>query len=387
MEKNKINIWELLVTACIVLVIIHTFLEDFAFLSGSSESIQKMLLVAGFFFDLFFTVEFLVRLYVSRHKRGAIFYFVHEKGWIDFLASIPLLVFNSGPQFITFLGTSFGITGFAGAAGFLSMLKLIKTIRIARVLRLLRMVKIFKNIKYADSKMAQRHLAKIITISITVLVVCLFLFATFIEAAGIIKAGDLYSYQKNKLITLFKKQNENEKDFKAVLNSLETLSYAHNLLVLKINKKTMYSKYSQDIYNTVFTKDDYEYKKEGLIELYFDIRDENLAISKNQAKDSLIFFFIVLLIVISYLVFYSPHFAITVTDPIYVMKRGLKEIDYNLEVKIPEIYEDDDVFELGKLYNEKYLPLKDRELSAEDHSELNMDMEIGDLNDLIGPGE
>ena len=387
MKKNKFNFWELLVTIVIVLVIIHTFLEDFAFLSGWSDSIQKILMIAGFFFDLFFTIEFLVRLHDSRFRKGSIFYFVHERGWVDFFASIPLLMFNSGPQFITFFGSKFGIVGLGSLAGFLSMLKLIKTIRIARVLRLLRVVKIFKNIKYADSIMAQRHLAKIITISITVLVISLFIFATFIEAAGIIKASDLYAHQKNKVMTLVKKQNETKKDFTVTLSSLRTLSYAHNLIVLKINGKTKYSKYIQDVYNTVFTFNDYEYKKDGPFEFYFDIRDENMAISKNQAKDSLIFFFIVLLIVVSYLIFYSPHFAITVTDPIYVMKRGLEDIEYNLEVKIPEIYETDDVFQLGKLYNEKYLPLKDREMGDQEHSVIKMDMEIGDLNDLIEPGE
>ena len=36
-------------------------------------------------------------------KKKGRYYFLEEKGWIDFLASVPLLVLNSGPAFFAVL--------------------------------------------------------------------------------------------------------------------------------------------------------------------------------------------------------------------------------------------------------------------------------------------
>jgi hypothetical protein len=86
-------------------------------------------------------------------------------------------------------------------------------------------------------------------------------------------------------------------------------------------------------------------------------------------------------LVLVFLFLYSPHFALTVSDPIHVMRRGMVEPGYNLEVKIPELYKDDDVYRLASAYNETYLPLKDRAGTADDSpmSELKMD----DLQDIL----
>ena len=48
----------------------------------------------------------------------------------------------------------------------------------------------------------------------------------------------------------------------------------------------------------------------------------------------------------------------TVTDPIHVMKEGFKKGDYNLQVLIQKEYDEDEIFDLAKLFNEKYLPMK-----------------------------
>jgi hypothetical protein len=56
-------------------------------------------------------------------------------------------------------------------------------------------------------------------------------------------------------------------------------------------------------------------------------------------------------------------------------------VPYNLEVKIPNLYKDDDVFKLAGSYNHKYLPLKDRMMGRNDHSVL--DGGLAELTDLI----
>ena len=64
--------------------------------------------------------------------------------------------------------------------------------------------------------------------------------------------------------------------------------------------------------------------------------------------------------VLAFLFIYAPRFALQISDPIHVMRRGMSESDYNLEVLVPPERAQDDVFELAALYNSVYLPLKDR---------------------------
>ncbi|MBN2444548.1 MAG: ion transporter [Spirochaetales bacterium] len=380
MEKNKINIFEAIVTAVIGLVVIQTFLEDFAVVMNWDLTAARILMITGFCFDLFFTIEFLVRLYNSRFEKGALFYLIHGQGWVDFFASIPLLILVSGPVMISFISSETGMMNGLSFAGFLSMLKLIKTIRIARILRLLRVIKIFKSIKYADSSMAQRHVRKIITIGVSCLVISLLVFTLIFESSVLSKTSGLYDVQKSKIESSLEK-SEKEGNFDKIISGLSRFDAFHSILIIKRNGRTLYTRYSKEIYDSEFSQDDYEYRKKGDLEIFFEIKEENKAIGRIQSGDSLIFFFIVLVLILSLLFLYSPHFALTISDPVYVMKRGLEEKSYNLEVKIPELYKDDDIFKLAALYNEGYLPLKDRNLSSEEHSVL--DVGLADLKTLI----
>jgi nitrogen fixation/metabolism regulation signal transduction histidine kinase len=79
-----------------------------------------------------------------------------------------------------------------------------------------------------------------------------------------------------------------------------------------------------------------------------------------------VFFVAILLIVLAYVLLYSPRFALDITDPVHVMKRGMEESGYNLEVKIPSQRAGEDVFELAGLYNRIFLPMKDRASAQED---------------------
>lgn len=382
MKKNRISIFELIVTAVIVLVVVQTFLEDFAVVMGFSAQALQVLMIAGFCFDLFFTIEFLVRLYNSRFEKGVLYYFVYDQGWVDFCASIPLLIFSSGLQMITFFSSRVGVVIGLSFTGFISMLKLIKIIRIARILRLLRMVKIFRSIKYADSPMAQRHLKKIVTIGVTILVVSFLVLTIVFETFGFSKAGQMYELKKQKILSALQRA-EYTLNIDSYITHLRNTEDTHSILIIRTGGKIIYSRYSQDVYDSDYTTEDYEYRKDkyGIVEVFFDVKEENKALSRIQSRDNLIFFFIVLMFIGGYLLIYSPHFALTITDPIYVMKRGLDEENYNLEVKIPDLYKDDDVFKLARLYNEGYLPLKDRNIGNKDHSVL--DAGLSDLTDLI----
>jgi hypothetical protein len=356
---------ESLVIAAILLVLVQTFLEDFAVLSGWNVEIRNKILLAGFFFDLFFTIEFLTRLYNAIMEGRVSRYLSVERGWIDLLASVPLLMFNSGPFALTLL-TGQGIA--VGLGGILNLLKVIKAIRIARILRFLRIVKIFRRIKNDSSPMAQRHVASITAISVTVLVLSLLFFTVFSSSLQLDGLDTAFAEQQEAVADHLDENKDDPADF---VFALETLRETYpSLLIVKYRDQTLYSRYSDSYYQEFFAPGDYTYLQKGDLELFFDQRPYVSQLS----RESILFFVIVVLVVLAYLLIYSPHFALTVSDPIHVMRRGLEETNYNLEVKIPQKYETDDVFQMAALYNEKYLPLKDRTQSKEGQSLIELDM-------------
>ncbi len=363
--------FEGVVTIVILLVIVQTFLDDFSIAMSWGEEHRRILLFTGFAFDLFFTVEFLVRLYNAILHRRAGFYIVHEKGWIDFLASIPLLMFSSGPLVLSYLLQE---AAFLQLGGILNMLKLVKAIRIARILRLLRIVKIFKNIKYADSPMAQRHISKIITISITIIVVSLFAYSILEEQVDTIGADGSVIEKQSQLV-----QSLSEGDPLDVIKSINP--EREDLLLVKKGGNVLYSRFDDNYLKSQFKPGDFRQYKEKDIEAFFDRRSINLVIERDQSWRNLFFFAIVLLLVFTYLLAYSPHFAITVTDPIHVMRRGFQENDYNLEVRVPEIYRGDDIFRMAELYNNEFLPLKDR--NRESVEAAGPELKLGDISEIL----
>ena len=363
--------FEGVITVAILLVIVQTFLDDFSVVVKWGEDHRRVLLFTGFCFDFFFTVEFLVRLYNAILRRRVAFYIVHEKGWIDFLASIPLLMFSSGPPILAYLLRE---AAFLQVGGILNMLKLVKAIRIARILRLLRIVKLFKNIKYADSPMAQRHIAKIITISITTIVLSMFAYSIIDQRVETIGADAAVIERQHQFVSSL-----NAGDPKAVLNSIDPAR--EDLLLVKKNGEVLYSRYDKDYIKTQFKPGDFILHREGEVEVFFDRRAVSLVVERNQSWQSLFFFVVVLLLVFTYLIVYSPHFAITVTDPIHVMRRGLEENDYNLEVRVPAIYRGDDIFRMAELYNDEYLPLKDR--NRESVEAAGPELKLDDIREIL----
>lgn len=370
MHSKVKNLVESVVVIAILLVLIQTFLEDYAVLAGWSWELRRILIFTGLGFDLFFSIEFLIRFFSSVMKKKGTAYFLEGKGWIDFLASIPLLVLNSGPAFFAILT---GSTFFFGMGGLLNILKIIKAIRIARILRFLRILKIFRQIKHTGSLMAQRHIAKITTLSITSFVFTLLMFSIFSSLISLPSAeGEFINHQKISINHFL----ENIKSKNSAAVSADFADYEADLLIIKNNGQTIFSKYDNPYYSTVFAPGDYQYFKTSEFEFFFDVRE----LAKIQAANNILFFLVVVISVLVFLIYYSPHFALTVTDPIHVMKRGFLENDYNLEVEIPQSYKNDDIYRLGALYNENYLPLKARESESKSgHTSLSMD----DFEDLF----
>ncbi len=366
------SFWENLVLTAIVLVIVQTFLDDFSVVAGWSWPVRRVLLVSGFCFDMFFTGEFFVRLYAAAINRKTVEYIVHERGWVDFLASVPLAVFNSGPA-VFGLAAGVGVAAFGGG---LNVLKVIKAVRIARILRMLRVLKIFRQIKNAESVMAQRHIAKIAGVSVTVFVFSLLGFqAVQSLAGGRFLEGmteERYAATADAVVRL---SDDRRTEGIKTLAGIEP-----GLLLVKQDGKVLFSRFDSAYYAKNFGLPDYSYLKEGSLEFFFDLRP----VAAQQSRDSLTYLVVIVVLLSVILLYYSPHFALTVTDPIHVMYRGFTEPGYNLEAKIPKRFRDDDVYRLADRYNEEFLPLKCRTVQAE--SPQGLELKVEDFGDLLKKG-
>ena len=368
------NLFENIVIVAIVLVLVQTFTEDLAVALGWGWDVRRVLLILGFVFDLFFTAEFLVRSYESIINRSFLDYFWYRRGWIDFVASVPLLLLNSGP--IVFSMLAGGVT-VIGIGGMLNVLKVVKAIRIARILRLLRVLKIFRKIKNTDSTMAQRHVAKITGIAVSSFVFGLLALTVLLSFTNLPSLDQEIRQVNLDSLAYIEDQNLASPAQTGRLEAFAEVNSA--ILVVREDGQTRYTRHGNEFYSRFFGPMDYDHQERGDIEVFFDVRP----INAQQARDSLIYFAIIVGMVVAFLVYYSAHFAITVSDPIHVMLRGYREKDYNLEVKSPRHFRDDEVYELAREYNQVFLPMKDRQAHENGDNQAS-NIKLDDFSDLLG---
>lgn len=367
MSKTR-SFLENLVLVVIIAVLVQTFLEDFAILRDWSAAARLRLLFLGLALDIFFTVEFVVRSYDAVQNNRFSRYFWIERGWIDLLASVPLLLFNSGPAALAVLAGGLSVAGIGGS---LNILKVVKAIRVARVLRLLRALKVFRKIKNTDSVMAQHHVAAVSTMSVTI-----FVFVLLVLAAGgaVVTTRSLELDYQQRLERAFAYVEEENLSRDQLYRFLETIG---GVLILERDGTALYSRYSNAEYRRAFTATDYAVIERAGLLMFVDTKPLN----RQNASSNLRYFVVIVILVLGYVLLYSPRFAMTVTDPIHVMARGMEEKTYNLEVLIPPEYRDHDVYQLANLYNRVFLPMKDRENAGSESESSQLTM--GDVQDLF----
>lgn len=366
------EVLETVVVVAIILVLLHTLLDDYSILAGWSVHARSWIIWVGLGFDIFFTVEFFTRFYLAFSNGRGSRYFFRERGWVDFLASIPLLLLNSLPHALALLA---GAGLVSGLGSFLNVLKVIKAVRIARILRLLRIVKLFRGIRYARSPMAQAHVSTITTIAVSILVLWT-LGASVMEGVGIIPGIEV-PFTDGQLLRAGAIADAGPSPAALAQRAAAIAAIDATILVVRPQGgAVVWSRYAPAYYREFFLPGDYGYLVSRGVEVFYDERP--LAVS--AARDGIVFFIAVVLTVLAFLFIYAPRFALQISDPVHVMRRGMSESDYNLEVRIPPERADDDVFELAALYNSVYLPLKDR-LGNEGQGPAPA-LKIGDLQDL-----
>lgn len=360
-----IKVLETLVIIMILLVLIQTFLEDLSVYLGFSSQAIKNIKLTALFFDLFFTIEFIFRLIAAVGRKEGKIYFLNKNGWIDMLASVPLLLLVSGPYFLeNVLGISFSSIAVFNTLG---LVKVIRAIRVTRILRFLRVLKIFGKIKNVESVMAQRHISVISTIVIFSLILFLFITATF-QQLGVIDSDisrieKIEEDQNNTFTQLYFTLDKNK--FIEAANSISLNN--QSILAVEFMGEKIYYDASIEVKdaNNIFKKNHTESKviydqilSGKLIVVYS--RDKLL---RAEALTNLINFFLILFVLLCLVIIYTRHFAQTVTDPIFVMRNGFEKKEYTLAVKIPDIYQNDDIFYLANDYNNRWLPAKMRKLN------------------------
>ncbi|MCG8571792.1 MAG: ion transporter [Spirochaetes bacterium] len=384
MEKQSsklVRALENLVLVVILLVLVQTFLEDYSIVAGFSPTLIKAIKLAALFFDLFFTIEFFIRLFNAAGKGRAKNYFVQKNGWIDLIASVPLLLLVSGPYFVQ---TVFQINFNIGNEAFflIGLIKLIKAIRVTRILRLLRVLKIFGKIKNVESVMAQRHISVISTIVVLTIILFMFVTAT-LQRLNLVSSSThtIENHEKSLTLAINEMNNVLEKDqFLSAVYA--NAAVQENILMIKYGGEKIYLKKQfseKDIEKLMSDIEegavvDRSLANSGIL-IYYS--RENLV--KMSALENLSNFFLILVVLFMIVIIYTRHFAQTVTDPIFVMRNGFEQRDYTLAVKIPENYQDDDIFQLANDYNTRWLPAKMRKLN-----ELKNKTSLLSLKDVFG---
>ena len=313
MKKRIGNIIEGVVTAAIILVLIQTFLEDMFVISGASWALRRVFLYTGFAFDLFFTIEFLIRSWsaVTAGEYGR--YFIRRNGWVDFVASVPLLIFTSGPEVFAMASGA----AFAGTGALIGLLKVVKAVRMARVLRLLRLLKIFRRIRFADSVMVQRHTVRIVTTAAATLIFTATIIGTVFALTESSGAEEIWLNDQIAAVESLAERPE----LADGPDAAEAWGRSRpSVLLVKDEDWTLYARNDDAYLKRCFGPGDFAVRTAGSYSVWFDIRPASVT----QSRLNLTIFAVTLAVVLLMMITYSPHFAITVSDPVNVMLRGLR---------------------------------------------------------------
>jgi len=355
----------------IILFILQILFEEFSVFAGYDISIVKNIKLFAFFFDLFFSFDFIIRSIILIKNKEWKEYFFYQSGWIDFISSIPALLLISIPEFFYQINHTNIISLFLFSNA--QAIKLIRTIKIIRIFRIIRMLKILKNEKDITFAMSKRHIIKISTIVITGIII-------FYSAISLLEENKVFPSKINKTV---KEENNKIKNifllYKTVsmdnFKDILTESPIDDVVEIKYNNLPVYSSknyFSEKFLYYLRNPFIYGYTETYEIKNSFDKLNITFSRDKIYKEEALINMEILILIIFIFFIlvlFYLKHFSKTIALPINIMRKGFEEKNYIYAVKIPKHYSKDDVFKLSEDFNSKWLPAKIRKLNELNNSE------------------
>jgi len=335
----------------ILVSLIQLFLEEYAIIKVLTIDWKNRIILLGLLMDLIFSFEFIVRTIAALKEKRFITYFFYQRGWIDFISSIPLLLLNSGPAALVIFQ---GNTVKKGVFVFLNIIRIIKAVRISRILRIVRILKIFGKIQNTESKMAQRHIATVTVIGVFSLLLCIIFSGFFIlpDTNSLVQTRENdYSGKIEEIITNSELLNIPMEDY------LKFSFYGDaNIIFITYDSMTIIRNKPDYFIETHYSDDQYSVIKRGKITVEISLYD----ISVDKAKENLFYLLLIFVYVVSVVLIYSKTFAQTISDIIFIIFKGIKQKDYNLQVKIHKHYRDEEIYQFAQFYNEKYLPAKQK---------------------------
>jgi len=374
-EANNLGaIAENFIIVAIVFALVITVLDEFATVYEFSLSARNTILVASFATDLLFTIEFIARVIITSRHGAARHYMVHQRGWIDLLSSIPLMLLSSGPEVLLLV---YPEIGHGAGLGFMSSIKIVKAVRVSRILRLLRLLKIMGKIHNTDSQMANRHIAVISTIA-TMAFIVVYSFMAFSGVLGfheIERQNDaFYRNLSTNIESISAKgkdhseeaRHERAKDYLSQLmvnidskqSGIAQVYYQNKLLISNLTAAQLDSHFKYDESRPAAEKFRSDTHVHTVVHGDMVFHINTWAIQKEKARVNIMVFFGISAILLSFMFVYSRHFVQNVTDVVHVMQKGISDADFNLEVSIRKDFEHDEIFVLAKSYNEVLLPEK-----------------------------
>jgi len=245
--------------------------------------LRRWLVFSALVFDSIFTLEFTARAFVSQYQGRFSPYIRKEFGWVDFLASVPLLILDSGPRFLSVIS---GAPFFSILVGGLATLRLVRLIRMIRLLRLLRLVRATAGIPSRRVEGAQGPLTTMTALILGGLVFGSIGFAVLETSAGFRGVMPLNeAYLKTITQEVIRVQSESPSSDEA----LQGLASRHPVL-LGVNEggRTVYLRHSPEDNARLFGVFDYVRISEGDTEIYLSLME----INTGGARDSLLLFFL-----------------------------------------------------------------------------------------------
>ena len=262
--KKSAAVFSGIMIAAVILVVIHTAVEELAIVMRLSWEQRMLLLAVGLGLDILFTLDFVVRSYFALLHRRMGRYFFRERGWMDFLASIPLLVLTSGPAF---LAAAAGTATVAGLGGVARVIEITKAIRTGRVLRLMRLHKLSPLPREQEGSAASRAGAPAAIAALAVVALIAGLLPIWFET------GSLEERVEQRYATIARYVDEGNltqpggRDMLASLVAIES-----DLLIVQDGERRVYSRHSAEYYQRQLGPHDYLYLESGEVGVYFDIR-------------------------------------------------------------------------------------------------------------------
>jgi len=353
----KRKIFQSIIPAVIILSLLHNFINEYAVFAMWSIASITALLCAGVVFDLIFAVEFIVKSIKAAGRKEFLIYIKHKKGWIDILSSFPVLILYSVPLFCLLLKNSAEI-GTLSPLPF-EIMSVVITIRMPLILRSIRVVKLFGIKALHNSEMTRHHSSAAGTVAVITAAVVIMLWSGitgFSDPEGIKKRSSDYS---RLLVELESAATLNNLDFRDLCENI--LISDHRLIRINYNNGKRYEKLSESEFSKYYNSGDYIKVSGELCSLTISVKD----LKKENARLNMMFFLVLLGPGVAFMLLYSRHFSITVSDVAGALNSGFRKRDYNLMIKIRNEYKEEELYRLAQFYNDVYLPAKLRKRDFE----------------------